>query len=165
MISAAQTESERKITLVGLGNCLLRDEGIGVAVVEQLKRSSEIPPNVEVVEYGTAGMAVVHVMANRDKVIFIDCTFMGEEPGIIRRFTPDGVESGKKMSGWSQHEGDLLQAISLSRYIGEHPDEIVIFGVEPETTEPGEELSPTLQGRLAEYVDVVMAEVRDYSDA
>lgn len=149
-----------KTAIIGLGNCLLRDEGIGVAVVEQLKRFYQVPQHVDVLEYGTTGMAVVHEMAQREKVVFVDCAGMGEKPGSIRRFTPPEVASTKYMSGWSQHEGDLLQIIQLSQNLGEAPEEIVIFGIEPETTEPGEQLSQTLQSRLPEYIETLLAEVR-----
>ncbi len=57
------------------------------------------------------------------------------------------------------NEGDLLQAVELSRAMGECPDEVVILGIEPAHVGPSEDLSPTLEGRVPEYVRAVLAEL------
>jgi len=98
-------------------------------------------------------------MAGRRKAVFIDCAFMDEAPGTIRRFTPDQVSSQKALAGLSLHEGDLLKIIELSRSLGECPPEVVIFGIQPQSIEPGEALSPALSTRLDEYADAVAAEL------
>jgi hydrogenase maturation protease len=103
-------------------------------------------------------MAALHAMAHRRRAIFVDCAFMGAEPGAVRRFTPSQVSSRKELAGFSLHEGDLLDAIELSRQLGECPEQVVIFGIQPERVAPGETLSAVLRDRLAEYVKLVQAE-------
>ena len=83
-------------------------------------------------------MSLLHLIANRKKAIIIDCAKMGAKPGTIRRFTADEVQSVKKLSHFSLHEVDILQVINLSKQLGECPDEIVFFGIEPESLEPGQ---------------------------
>jgi hydrogenase maturation protease len=115
---------------------------------------------VDVIDLGTGGLAVVHEMAHRPKVIFVDCALMDEAPGTLRRFTPDEVVTRKIQTRLSLHEGDLMQSIALSRQLGECPPEIVIFGIQPKRVEMGESLSNELQARLSEYEERVLAEVR-----
>jgi hydrogenase maturation protease len=150
----------RPVLAAGLGNPLLTDEGIGIAVIDALADShGDLMPAVEFLDLGTSMMRAVHAMACRRKAVFVDCAFMGAEPGEWRRFLPDDVRSVKRMAHFSLHEGDLLQAIGISRAAGECPGDIVLFGIQPASIEPGLELSRTLAGRLAEYADAVAAEL------
>lgn len=144
--------------VIGMGNPLMSDEGIGIRVLEQL-RTRALPDDVEVMDLGTYGMAVLHAIAGRRRAIFIDCACMGEAPGTLRRFTPDEVSSTKLQTRLSLHEGDLLHTLSLSRSLGECPDDVVILGIEPEGMEPGDALSPVLARNLQAYTDVLVAEV------
>lgn len=146
--------------IIGLGNPLMGDEGIGVLVAQALERGHDIPDGVDVIEMGTGGLAVVHEMAHRPKVVFVDCALMDEEPGTIRRFTPDEVVTRKVQPRLSLHEGDLMQSIKLSRQLDECPEEIVIFGIQPQRVEMGAGLTPTLEQRLNEYAGLVLEEVR-----
>jgi hydrogenase maturation protease len=150
-----------KETLVaGLGNPLLGDEGVGVHVIRELERRASRCPGADFLDLGTGGMKALHAMAGRRKAVFVDCALMGEAPGVIRRFTDEQVRSRKEMPRLSLHESDLLEVIELSGRIGERPKEVIIFGIEPADVSPGEDLSPTLQRRLGEYVHAVLAESR-----
>jgi len=150
----------RKETLVaGLGNLMMSDEGIGPRVVERLMASAGRFPQVDFVEPGSSLMGVVHALAGRRKVILIDCVLMGEPPGTIRRFSPDEVVSVKDMKHLSLHEGDLLSTLELSRGLGEYPGEVVIFGIQPESMEPGDRVSKALQERLESYAEMVLGEL------
>ena len=149
----------RPDTLVaGLGNVLMMDEGVGVHVVRRLAETLAADAGVECLDAGTHWPGLLHAMAGRRKAVFVDCAYMGAEPGTIRRFTPAEVRSRKVLTGTAVHEGDLLQVIRLSGELGECPAEVIVFGIEPEQVAPGLELSPRLAGRLAEYVQAVSAE-------
>jgi hydrogenase maturation protease len=147
------------IVVIGLGNPLLGDEGIGNRLVAELASLSERYPEVEFLDLGTSGMAVLHALAGRRKAILLDCAFLGEPPGTLRRFTPDEVRSSKSVRGFTMHEGDLLQFLELARSLGDTPEEIVIFGIEPETVAPGMGLSETLEAKVGEYVEAVRGEL------
>ncbi len=150
----------KKDTIVlGLGNPLMSDEGIGGFVVEQLKKEAAQYPNVEFVDAGTAGMSLLHLLAGRRKAVIIDCAFMGTEPGTIKKFTPDDVSSVKKLAHQSLHELDILKVIEISKQIGEAPEEIIIFGIEPERIEPGQKISQPLTAKINEYIKDVRNEL------
>ena len=151
---------ERKNTVVvGLGNPLMTDEGVGIHILHRLMAGSERSGDVDFIDLGLSLMSVVHAIAGRGKAILVDCTCMSDPPGTIRRFSPDEVASIKAMAHFSLHEGDLLDALALSQKLGEYPEEVVIFGIQPETIAPGEGLSSVLQERLQGYIDIVSTEV------
>ena len=154
---------ERKdMVVVGLGNPLMADEGIGLYVLRGLMAGSERLSDIDYVDLGSSLMGVVHAIAGRRKAILIDCAYMGEPPATIRRFNPDEVVSVKAMTHFSLHEGDLLEALGLSQRLGEYPEEVVIYGIQPERIAPGEGLSSALQERSHDYIDVISAEVEGF---
>ena len=147
------------LVVVGLGNDLMSDEGIGLWVVRHLAGYPHRPADVELAEGGTSPMDLVHLIAGRRKAVIVDCARMGSAAGTLRRFGPDDVRSMKTLAGLSLHEGDALGVLALSRRLGECPAEVVLFGVEPELIAPGAQLSDLVQGRLGEYADAIRSEV------
>jgi hydrogenase maturation protease len=151
---------ERKdVVVVGLGNLLMTDEGAGLHVIYELMAISERFDNVEFIELGSSALSAVHAIAGRQKAILIDCAYMNQPAGTIRRFTPDDVISNKAVADFSLHEGDLLGELELIRQLGEYPNEVIIFGIQPKSMLPGEDLSPELQKRLDSYREIICAEL------
>jgi hydrogenase maturation protease len=143
--------TKKNTVVIGLGNLLLSDEGIGVHLVRRLLNQQHKFPFVEFIDAGSGGMSVLHLIANRKKAIIIDCAKMGAKSGTMKRFTADDVRSVKKLSHYSLHEADILRVINLSKHLGECPREIVFFGIEPESLSPGQELSETLSAKIDAY--------------
>ena len=151
---------EKPVAVLGLGNPLMADEGIGVYLVERLMESAAEHPAVDFVDAGTGGLSILYHIEDRRKAIVIDCAFLDEPPGTIRRFTPEEVQSTKVLAHQSLHEADVMQIIAMTRQLGQAPDEIVIFGIQPERVEPGLGLSRTLMERIDEYISTVIHELR-----
>ena len=149
----------KDVVVVGLGNLLMGDEGIGVRLVQTLSEMDDLRRVADFADLGTSWARLLHVIAGRRKAVLVDCARMGAAPGEIRRFTPADVRSRKVPGGASDHEADLLQTIELSRRLGECPDEVVIFGIEPARVEPRDELSPALEARLSDYMRTIAAEL------
>jgi len=84
---------------------------------------------------------------------------MDTPPGTIRKFSPRNVKSVKQLAHRSLHEADILSVIDLAKRLGQCPQEIVIFGIEPETVEPGQILSETLSARVEDYLAVIREEL------
>ena len=145
--------------LIGLGNLLMSDEGIGVRLVAELEARKTVPPGVELLDMGTAGISILHQLAGHTKAVFVDCAFMGEEPGTLRRFTPEEVVTHKVQTRLSLHEGDLLNTLKLAKELGDCPEEIIIFGIEPQSVEPGLELTDALENRVEYYLQQLVEEV------
>ena len=145
--------------IICLGNPLMRDEGIGIRLAPELSQKLAEDPDVEILDLGTGGLTIMHAIAGREKIVFVDCALMNEAPGVMRRFTPDEVVSKKIKTRYSVHEGDLLEILKLSTDMGECPDNIVIFGIEPREVAPGEGLSEELQSNIRHYVDTILKEL------
>ena len=151
--------------VIGLGNPLMSDEGIGVHIVGALSERGTELPGFDFMDLGTSGAKLLHAIAGRKRAYIIDCAFLGREPGAMVRFEPDEVVSNKACPRLSLHEGDVLGTIELSRRLGECPGVVVIFGIQPEKVEPGESLSDTLSSRLDYYVEQIAAELAGSANA
>jgi hydrogenase maturation protease len=115
--------------------------------------------NVEYYDGGCGGMYLLHTIAGRKKAVLIDCCIMGTDPGTIRRFTPDDVNSVKQMAHLSLHEVDILKVLELAKQIGQCPDEIVIFGIEPVEITQQMHLNEPLQSKIPDYIAEIEAEI------
>jgi len=145
--------------IICLGNPLMRDEGIGVLLASELSSHLAGNPDVEVIDLGTGGLSVIHAVSGRKKIIFVDCAVMEQAPGTMLRFTPEQVRSKKVRMRYSLHEGDLLNTLELSRNLGECPDDIVIFGIEPKEITQGEGLTSELQNNIRQYIQTILQEI------
>lgn len=150
----------RPIAVIGLGNTLMSDDGIGVHVVQRLSGLGDKYPSVEFIDAGTGGVSVLYIIEGRQKVIFIDCARMGEQPGLIKRFTLDQAGSNKILTGRTLHEADLLKVLDMAKKLGQLQGEVVIFGIEPDRISAGMELSNLLAERIDQYVSVICDELQ-----
>jgi len=148
----------KPILIICLGNPLMLDEGIGIRLASELSAHLADNPDVEVLDLGTGGFSVLHAIEGRKKIIFVDCAVMGQPPGTMLRFTPQQVRSKKVRMRYSLHEGDLLNTLELSRRLGQCPDDIVIFGIEPKELADGEGLTSELQNNIQQYVRTILQE-------
>ncbi|MBN1442418.1 MAG: HyaD/HybD family hydrogenase maturation endopeptidase [Planctomycetes bacterium] len=146
----------RKLIL-GIGNILLRDEGVGVRVIEALRRRSPVP-DVELVDGGTAGFDLVDAIAGREKIVVVDAMDMDEEPGSVRRLDPSELEPGGDRP-LSLHEFGLLDTLHLAGRLGCSPAEVVIFGVQPADLSTGLELSPQVAAAVERVSSMVISEI------
>lgn len=147
------------VVVLGLGNPLMADEGIGIHLIERLMKMATKYPGVDFVDAGTGGLSVLHQIEGRRKAIFIDCALMDEEPGILKRFTPQDVHTTKVLAGQSLHETDLLRIIRLARQLDQAPQEVVIFGIQPEQVTLSENLSTTLSSKFDSYLSEILLEL------
>jgi len=145
------------ILILGIGNILLKDEGIGVHVVNKLKEMS-LPDNVEVLDGGTAGLDLVDFVANRGKLIVIDAINAGEKPGTIYRLTEENLDI-KAKAIMSFHDIDFMDALHMTEIMHEKPKEIVVIGIQPKDMSDGLDLSPEIEERIPRIIEIVMEEL------
>ncbi len=145
-----------RVVVVGVGNLLLKDEGIGIHAVKALQEIN-LPEDVKIIDGGTAPDLIAYTKAG-DKLIIIDAAKAGGKPGTIYRFRPQDLaaENGNLVS---THELGVEQNLKLMALMGNEPSEIVIIGVEPKEIGWGTELSPELQPVIPEIVEVVLKEI------
>jgi hydrogenase maturation protease len=148
----------RKLTILGVGNELLSDEGIGVHAIKKLQKI-ELPPEVEVIEGGTDGFGLINIITDTDYLIVIDSIKGGSEPGTIYRFNINDAPSCPDVFKTSVHQIGILEVINLSQLIGKTPETVVI-GIEPENISAGMDLSEKLKEKIPKIIDLVLEETR-----
>jgi hydrogenase maturation protease len=146
-----------KTVILGIGNLLLRDEGIGVHLVQGLEQEV-LPPGVELVDGGTSTLNILPCIKGAKKIIVVDAMKAGGEPGSFYRCYPaDLIPSGE--APMSLHHIDFLQALQMTKLLGEDlGPRTVIIGVEPLEIEWAIGLTPLLAGRLAALKKLVLEE-------
>lgn len=155
----SETRTRPCPTLVlGLGNILLRDEGVGVRVVEAMEQLA-LPPDVELFDGATAGLDLLDVLAERRKVIVIDAIDGESEPGTVLRLTPDELVFQHDQQV-SLHELGFVEALGLARQLGIAPQEVVIFGVKPHDVGCGLDLSPATARLVPQIIALILAELK-----
>lgn len=138
-----------RVAIIGIGNPMMGDDGIGPWLVSQLEGSGL---KADLIDVGTGGMELVHMLARYDAVIIIDAVDMDLSPGESRVFSPDEVVSLRETRGYSLHDWDLMRSIAISAELGEAPERILLFAVQPGSVSMGEVLSPALEKRIPTYI-------------
>ncbi len=150
---------EGKIVILGVGNLLLSDEGVGVHVANELMKM-ELPPEVTVVEGGTDGFGLLNIITEADRLIVVDAVKGGGTPGSIYRFDIDKVQSCPSGFKTSVHQIGILEVINLSGLIGKTPHTTVI-GIEPKSLEIGMELSPEIKAKIPRIIELIFDEIKN----
>ncbi|MBM4326097.1 MAG: HyaD/HybD family hydrogenase maturation endopeptidase [Deltaproteobacteria bacterium] len=151
---------DEKIAVLGVGNILLTDEGIGVRVVEELGHRYAFPENVQLVDGGTQGLWLMSTIHESDHLIVVDAVLNRGEPGTLYRLEREDLPKGIRAKQ-SAHDSDLVEALNLCRLLDMGPKSVVVVGVEPEDIRTvGIELTPTLAGKMDEIIDRVLEELK-----
>ena len=147
-----------KIVIIGVGNLLLKDEGVGVHVAQNLQKKG-LPSAVEVHDGGVAGIGLLDFFHGASKVLLIDAADMNLDPGTVVRFTPEEVVSEKSGPRFSAHDVGLLEVLELAKALGNSPAEVIIFGIQPKEISWGTELSPEVQASVPKVTEAVLQEI------
>ncbi len=144
----------KQITVLGIGNILMQDEGFGVRVVEQLLRQYSFPSNVQVLDGGTLGMELLRFLIGTDKLILVDAVSGNLPPGSIYQFHNDEVKAYFKEKV-SMHELGIQDVLAVMDVLEKPVSEIMILGVQPLTIDTSLEMTPI----VGKAVDVIVKQV------
>jgi hydrogenase maturation protease len=144
-----------RIVIVGVGNLLLKDEGVGIHVIQRLQEI-DLPSDIELIDGGTAPDLIAYTKAG-DKLIIVDAARAGGEPGSVYRFLPEDLASETGTLA-SAHELGVELNLKLMSLMRNEPKEVIIIGIEPKEIDWGTELTPELQEKIPEIVKVVLGE-------
>jgi len=148
-------KSKDKILVVGMGNCLYRDEGIGVHVIHEME-NMELPGHIQLLDIGTSTMDLIFHLEGIRKLIVIDAMKAGGNPGGVYRCKPEDLmpEDGSPIS---LHEIGLLETLAMAKKKGMEIDTVII-GVEPKLLDWGVELSEDVKKNISVIIDVISKE-------
>ncbi len=150
----------KKIKILGCGNTLMGDDGVGIRVIEKLQ-AMKLPGDIEIIDAGVGGMAILSWIEDADKVVIVDAVQTGNEPpGTVYEFT-DKELPPSEMFMLSLHDLNLVDTINVGRVVQKMPDEIVIIGVEVKrVAEFTKELTAEVEGAIPEVIDLVLRELK-----
>ena len=157
-ISAHSMKEKKRITILGLGNILLQDEGFGVHFVRWFENNYRVPENVKVVEGGTLGYGLLDTVCSCDKLLVIDVIKAKEEPGSVYRFTKEEVDA-QMLEPTSAHEVSFQDVLLKAELIDELPEVVFLCIVPQEYKDTGLELTPFMRGKFPEVERLLLKEL------
>jgi hydrogenase maturation protease len=150
------SERPRGSVVIGVGNPLMGDDGLGVAAVQRL-RGWRFEPPVEVVDGGTWGMNLLPVIEDAGRVLFLDAIDVGAAPGTAIVLERDEIPRALANNKVSPHQVDVREVLALGELRGTLPDAVAAIGLQPSVVELGTSLSPELDPRLEEMLEAAAA--------
>lgn len=154
----AAKRNEPTTLVLGVGNVIMSDDGVGVRVVQELKREYRFPHCVEVVDGGTLGLDLLPMLEGKSHLIMVDAVETGKRPGTCVRLTGEELPIALE-TRLSPHQMGLKDLLAVARLTGSAPTSMVLIGVQPRSIEVDEELSPEVELQVETMKGAVLKEL------
>jgi len=142
--------------IIGIGNILLQDDGVGVHVIKELE-NEKLPSTIELVDGGTSTLDMLGFFLDYKKVIVVDCLRAGLKPGTIYKIRPEDIKDYQK-ENLSIHDVQILDVVRMANMMDKYP-EVVIFGIEPEKISLDLEMTEIMVSKIPEIVSNIKKEL------
>jgi hydrogenase maturation protease len=144
--------------ILGVGNLLMSDDGLGVHVLRRLEtEAARLPETVQLVDGGTAGLELLGYLEGVSRLIIVDAVKAGDQPGTLVRLTGEAVPAYLSLK-ISPHEVALPDMLMTAKLRDLYPPEVVVWGIQPASLALGTDLSPEVAAQLDKLVEKVIAE-------
>jgi hydrogenase maturation protease len=150
----------KKVVVLGVGNLIMADEGIGVRVVEALEREYALPPGVVAIDAGTSSMELLADLSHLDFLLVVDAINADKPPGTLVKLAGDEVPVFFRRN-LSPHGIGLSDVLAALEFMDAAPREVVVIGVQPVSLELSTELTPEIAARVPELVAMAVAELTE----
>ncbi len=152
------------VLVLGIGNLIMSDDGVGVRVVQRLAAEFRFPPSVTVLDGGTLGLDLLPRLEGVERLLVVDAVETGGVPGTPVRMVDDEIPVALETKV-SPHQMGLKDLLAVASFQGFAPREMVLWGVQPERLDLGMELSPAVAARVDYLVDAVLKELARWGAA
>jgi len=142
--------------ILGIGNILLQDDGVGVHVIKQLE-NEKLPSTIELVDGGTSTLDTLGLFLDYKKVIVVDCLRAGLEPGTIYKIKPEDIKNYKK-ENLSIHDVQILDVVRMANMMNKYP-EVIVFGIEPEKIAVDLEMTQIMISKIPDIIHNIKKEL------
>lgn len=150
--------TDKRILVLGVGNILFTDEGIGVRCIEQMQEKFSFSGNVTLMDGGTLGTRLMGPILESDYLIVCDAVLCDDKPGSVYRLMGDDLRKSLAFRD-SMHQTDLVDTLGMCELVGNRPEAIVI-GMEPADYQTmALELSETAQNAMPVMIESVVQEI------
>lgn len=150
------------ISVIGLGNILLKDEGVGVHVINTMKERYTFPPDVEIIDGGTLGLDLLPLIEGKEKILLVDAVNFKKEPGHIDALEDDAIPS-TLFSKLSVHHIGLSDVLFAAKLKGATPSKIRLIGIQPQSLEVGLDMTECISGKMEELINVVIKTLEEWN--
>lgn len=147
--------------VLGVGNLLLSDEGVGVRVVERLAVTYQIPEEVQLLDGGTLGLDLLYYLEGIENLLIVDAVQTDKEAGTLLRLEGDEVPAFLSMK-ISPHQIGIPDMLFAAKLKDLYPRNVVLFGVQPAVLDIGVELSPVIAPKVEVLVDRVVEQLEEW---
>ncbi|MGD1092942.1 MAG: HyaD/HybD family hydrogenase maturation endopeptidase [Bryobacteraceae bacterium] len=155
--------SQSAVAVLGLGNLVHSDDGVGVHAIHQLQTDARVPAGVVLLDGGTQGLSLIPHISGFPRLLVIDAVDVGEAPGTVVRF------EGKALDGLpgkaTVHQLGFADLMITMKLLGDAPEEVVVLGVQPVSTEWSAELTPRVRDAMPPLLDLVIAQLQSWGAA
>jgi len=148
--------------VIGLGNILLKDEGVGVHVVKAIGERYTFSPQVEIIDGGTLGLDLLHFFEGKEKLLIIDAADFRMEPGHIAVLENDDIPSALFAKLSVHHIGlsDLLFAAKLKDLT---PSQLCFIGIQPESIDVGLDMTALIRGKMDDVISLAIMKLKEWN--
>ena len=153
---------EPTITILGLGNILMTDEGVGVHTVNEFEKRYEVPDYVEIVDGGAAGLDLIPFIEGREKVLMVDAVNFDREPGFIDTLENEAIPIRLTQKASMHHLG-LMDVLCIVRMSGNIPKDMCIIGIQPKSLDLGIDMTKEIWDKEQELIDRIVAKLREWN--
>lgn len=150
-----------KITVLGIGNIILKDEGFGVYIVEKLQQEYSFPAHVEVIDGGTLGMELMNYIIGTDKLIVVDAISGGSAPGTFFRFVNAEVKAyfQEKVS---MHELGIQDVLAALEVIEQPVKDVIVMGAQPYIVDAGVGLTEDMAVLVEKTKNLILEQLKEW---
>jgi hydrogenase maturation protease len=153
-----------KTLVLGVGNKLMSDEGVGVHVIERIAAGYDLPQEVQLLDGGTLGMDLLYYLEGIENLLLVDAVEAHKEPGTIIRLEGEDVPSFLSLK-ISPHQLGVPDMLAAARFKDLYPKRLVLWGVQPEALEIGLDLSPLVESKVDTLVKNMVEQLKAWGHA
>jgi len=146
------------ILVLGIGNLIMTDDGVGVRVAQRLMEGYRFPDGVTVMDGGTLGLDLLPHLEGVERLLMVDAVETGGPPGTVVRLAGEEIPVALQTK-LSPHQMGLQDLLAVAELQGNRPAEMVLWGVQPESIELGMELAPAVAAQFDHLTEAVLAEL------
>ncbi len=151
-----------RTSIIGLGNILLKDEGVGVHTVNAIRERYSFSPDVEIIDGGTLGLDLLHFFEGKDQVLILDAVDFHKEPGYIGVLDDENIPSAL-FAKLSVHHIGLSDVLFAAKLLNFTPAKLRLIGIQPESIEVGLDMTASISGKMDQLIDLVIQTLKEWN--
>jgi hydrogenase maturation protease len=151
-----------RTVVVGTGNLVRTDDGLGVHAIRKLQADPRVPSDITLIDGGTFGIELLAYLYDSSRLLLLDAVDVGKQAGTLVCMTGDQLRG--LPGGASVHQLGVADLLATLPLVSDHPRETVLLGVQPASTDWGTELSPLVEASLGPLVDAAVEQLLRWSE-